>query len=86
MKTGRYVRYAENQELGRLHLDKPVDIPPSPGRLYDLQEDPHEERDLVREDPALRGEMLEKLIARIGENVQPQANKSRGAYRPLRSA
>ncbi|MBT4499999.1 MAG: sulfatase-like hydrolase/transferase [Gemmatimonadetes bacterium] len=76
---------SDRRKLGRLHLDKPVDIPPSPGRLYDLQEDPHEECDLVQDDPALRTEMLEKLIARINENVQPQVNKSRGAYRPLRS-
>ena len=64
--------------------NRPVDISPSPGRLFDLEEDPHEERDLVEKDPALLAEMLGKLLARTNENVQPQPMKSRGEYRPLR--
>ena len=75
------------RRLGRLHLDKPVNIPRSPCRLYDLQSDPHELNDLS-EDPASRTTliaMMEKLLARINENTQPQPFLSRGEYRPLRS-
>ena len=71
--------------LGRLHLDKPVTIPASPQRLYDLQEDPHELRDLAAE-PAHRAvlmEMMAKLLARINANTQPLPSLSRGEYRPL---
>ena len=76
---------SDTRRLGRLHLDKPVNIPPSPGRLYDLAEDPHETHDLSKGPAAapLLREMLEKLIARIAENIQTQPNKSRGEYRPL---
>ncbi|MBM3299784.1 MAG: hypothetical protein FJY85_07500, partial [Deltaproteobacteria bacterium] len=78
---------SDTRKLGRLHLDKPVTIPASPPRLYDLREDPHELRDLTR-NPAHRDllmTMLGKLLARINENTQPQPNKSRGEYRPVRS-
>ena len=77
----------DTRKLGRLHLDKPVNIAPSPGRLYDLQEDPHETVDLAQ-DPTHRDllhDMLQKLIVRINENVQPRPNLSRGEYRPLRA-
>lgn len=71
--------------LGRLHLDKPVTIRPSPPRLYDLREDPHELRNLA--DDAHHADLLRKLmaelLARIIENTQPQPNQSRGDYRPL---
>ena len=77
---------SDTRKLGRLHLDKPVTIPASPGRLYDLQEDPHELHNLIDEptaQPVVRW-MLEKLLARINENIQPQPNKSRGEYRPCK--
>jgi len=77
--------HADTRRLGRLHLDKPVDIAPSPARLYDLAEDPHETRDLAA-DPSRRellATMLQKLLARLNENLQPQPLKSRGEYRPL---
>ena len=77
----------DTRKLGRLHLDKPVNIGPSPGRLYDLQEDPHETVDLAQ-DPAHRDllhDMLQKLVVRMNENVQPRPNLSRGEYRPLRA-
>lgn len=78
---------SDTRKLGRLHLDKPVDIPPSPCRLYDLHEDPHECNDLAQ-DPACRDllrQMMEKLLIRINQNVQPRPNLSRGEYRPLRA-
>ena len=77
---------ADTRKLGRLHLDKPVAIPPSPPRLYDLQRDPHELCDLA-DDPAHHGlllEMLAKLLTRINENTQTQPFLDRGAYVPLR--
>jgi choline-sulfatase len=75
----------DDRQLGRLHLDKPVTIPASPGRLYDLTNDPHEERDLIAEPDAadIRTAMLAKLLARTNENTQPLPNLSRGEYRPL---
>ena len=76
---------SDTRKLGRLHLDKPVDIPPSPVRLYDLAEDPHELRDLAAERPDLLARMTEKLLVRISENTQARPNLSRGEYRPLRS-
>ncbi len=75
--------YSDTRELGRLHLDKPVNIAPSPSRLYDIANDPHELHDLVN-DPACADVcviMLEKLIQRINENTQANENKSRGEYR-----
>ena len=78
---------ADRRKLGRLHLDKPVDIPPSPIRLFGLAEDPHELCDLAG-DPAHRDalmEMIRKLLVRIAENTQARPNLSRGEYRPLRS-
>ena len=47
----------DRRQLGRLHLDKPVNVAPSPGALYDLRHDPHETRNLI-DDPqrALRAE------------------------------
>jgi len=91
LRDGRYKLMwgdpgSDTRKLGRLHLDKPVTVPPSPCRLYDLQEDPHELNDLSR-DPAsgpLLQAMLGKLLARINENTQTQPFKSRGEYRPLR--
>jgi arylsulfatase len=77
----------DERQLGRLHLDKPVNIPPSPARLYDLEADPTECVDLAR-DPAhgsLLREMMKKLLVRINENTQARPNKSRGEYRPLRT-
>ena len=75
----------DRRELGRLHLDKPVTVPASPGRLYDLDADPEELHDLVDapEAATLKTEMLAKLAARINQNTQPLPNLSRGEYRPL---
>lgn len=75
----------DTRKLGRLHLDKPVNVPPSPIRLYDLQQDPHELQDLS-DDLEHRGTrlmMVEKLLVRLNENTQTQPFKSRGQYRPL---
>jgi len=75
----------DRRQLGRLHLDKPVTIPPSPCRLYDLQNDPREEHDLAQ-DPAAREALMRMqsaLLARLNRNLQPQPCKSRGEYRPL---
>jgi len=77
---------SDTRQLGRLHLDKPVNIPPSPVRLYDLAEDPQELHDLAAECPGLLAQMTEKLLVRINENTQTQPNLSRGEYRPLRSS
>ena len=77
--------HADTRQLGRLHLDKPVNVPHSPARMYDLAEDPHETRNLAA-DPAHRellSTMLQKLLERINQNTQPQPLKSRGAYQPL---
>jgi arylsulfatase A-like enzyme len=77
---------SDTRKLGRLHLDKPVNIPPSPSRLYDLETDPHEVRDLSQ-DPAYRDllrEMMAKLLIRLNENTQTQPNKDRGEYHPVR--
>ena len=76
---------SDTRDLGRLHLDKPVDIPPSPVRLYDLEADPREERDLASSgaSPQLVADMKEKLLARISRNVQPRPFLDRGQYRPL---
>jgi arylsulfatase A-like enzyme len=74
----------DTRKLGRLHLDKPVDVPPSPGALYDLREDPHETRNVLDE-PAyrtVRSEMLERLLTRLNENTQARPFLSRGEYRP----
>jgi arylsulfatase A-like enzyme len=75
----------DTRRLGRLHLNKPVNIRPSPPRLYDLQTDPHELHDLV-DDPnhtAVMRDMLAKLATRMVQHVQPRSNKTRGPYRPL---
>jgi arylsulfatase A-like enzyme len=74
----------DRRQLGRLHLDKPVNVAPSPGALYDLRHDPHETRNLI-DDPehrALRAELLERLLVRLNENAQPRPFLSRGEYRP----
>jgi arylsulfatase len=76
---------SDTRKLGRLHLDKPVNIPPSPFRLYDLDTDPCELEDLGQ-DPAnhdLLLAMVEKLLIRLNQNSQTQPFKSRGVYRPL---
>ena len=72
------------RRLGRLHLDKPVNIPPSPAGLYDLERDPHEGRNLIDEPAArdVRMAMLERLLVRINENTQTQPFLDRGTYRP----
>ncbi|HEV2122327.1 MAG TPA: sulfatase-like hydrolase/transferase, partial [Chloroflexota bacterium] len=75
----------DKRKLGRLHLDKPVDVPPSPGAIFDLQEDPHETRNLI-ENRDLHLDLLEQLLARINENTETQPFLSRGEYRPLRPA
>lgn len=77
----------DTRRLGRLHLDKPVNIPPSPCRLYDLAEDPHEHNDLSVDGAHrdLLREMMQKLLVRLNENIQPRPNLSRGDYRPLRA-
>ena len=76
---------SDTRQLGRLHLDKPVNIPPSPTRLYDLKKEPHELNDLAQ-NVSYRDvlqNMMEKLIIRINRNIQPQPNKDRGEYHPL---
>ena len=77
---------SDDRELGRLHLDKPVNIPPSPARLFDLLEDPHETVDLAADENSkgLMAEMQGKLLVRLNENMQSRPNKSRGEYRPVR--
>ncbi|MCC7492706.1 MAG: sulfatase-like hydrolase/transferase [Fimbriimonadaceae bacterium] len=78
----------DQRRLGRLHLDKPVTIPASPGRLYDLVADPHETRNLLDEPAAagLAAEWQQRLLARFNENTQPRPSRSRGAYRPITAA
>ena len=75
----------DDRKLGRLHLDKPVNVPPSPPRLYDLANDPHELNDLANDPPSPK--IIESLVAKLGtrtlEHVVAQPNKSRGEYRPL---
>jgi len=73
---------SDKRSLGRLHLDKPVDIPPSPARLYDLQNDPHELEDLSSdpERQTLLMQMMGKLLSKINENTQPQPFLDRGEY------
>ncbi len=75
----------DRRSLGRLHLDRPVNVPPAPARLYDLQEDPEECRNLAT--PGQQADqvqpLLAKLLARINENIQTQPYLSRGTYRPL---
>ncbi len=76
---------SDQRKIGRLHLDKPVNVPPSPARLYDLKDDPHELRDLIA-DPGSQDvlrRMQEKLLIRLNENRQTQPNQDRGAYRPV---
>ncbi len=76
---------SDTRKLGRLHLDKPVNIAPSPCRLYDLQEDPHELNDLAQSEAhnyTLQN-MMEKLLIRLNQNTQPLSNKDRGEYQPL---
>ena len=75
----------DRRRQGRLHLDKPVTIAPSPRRLFDLKEDPNEQSDLAGAGAhaCLESDMLARLLARVNENLQPLPNKSRGEYRPL---
>jgi arylsulfatase len=75
------------RKLGRLHLDKPVNIPPSPPALYDLVADPHELQNLagLPEHRAALQAMQERLLTRLNENTQTRPNLSRGEYRPLRA-
>jgi len=79
---------SDTRSLGRLHLNKPVDIPPSPPRLYDLHQDPHELNDLANDashrDILMR--MMEKLLVRLNQNAQMQPFKSRGELRIVRSS
>lgn len=76
---------SDKRKLGRLHLDKPINIAPSPCRLYDLQEDPHELNDLAKSEShrGILQNMMEKMLIRLNQNAQPQPNKDRGEYRPL---
>jgi arylsulfatase A-like enzyme len=76
---------SDDRGLGRLHLDKPVNISPSPVKLYDLQNDPRELEDLSQNEQYkyLFQEMKEKLLLRIYENTQSLPSGSRGEYRPL---
>jgi choline-sulfatase len=76
---------SDTRRLGRLHLDKPVDIAPSPPRLYDLQQDPRELHNLAN-DPNAQvplAEMMAKLLTRLNQNTQTQPFLDRGRYRPL---
>lgn len=77
----------DTRKIGRLHLDKPVDIPPSPVGLYDLTADPQEAHNLagIEAHGGLLRTMMEKLLIRLNENTQTQPFLSRGEYRPLRS-
>lgn len=77
--------HRDTRRLGRLHLDKPVNIPPSPCALYDLQEDPRELHDLAGEEEHRETlqRMRDKLLRRQNLNMQTQPNKSRGEYRPV---
>lgn len=76
----------DTRKLGRLHLDKPVNVEPSPCRLYDMQEDPHECNDLASQESCkdLRRKMVEKLLVRANENTQTLPFLSRGEYKPVR--
>jgi arylsulfatase A-like enzyme len=73
----------DTRKLGRLHLDKPINIAPSPRRLYDMEADPHEINDLTG-DRELMATMMEKLLIRLNENTQPLPNLDRGEYKPVR--
>ena len=73
---------ADDRKLGRLHLDKPVALPPSPARLFDLEEDPTEAQDLATSEKDLLHQTMEKLLIRINLNTQTQAPKDRGSYEP----
>ncbi len=76
---------ADARKLGRLHLDKPVNIPPSQARLFDMEADPAEEHDLAP-DPShgARIESMAKILApRMGEGVKTLPFLDRGEYRPL---
>jgi arylsulfatase len=77
----------DTRKLGRLHLDKPVNIPPSPPALYDLLEDPHELHNLagLPEHRATLQRMQEQLLVRLNENTQARPNLSRGEYRPVQA-
>ena len=77
---------ADTRRLGRLHLDKPVNIDPSPRRLYDLLEDPHECNDLAAQPGhgQLLAEMTEKLLVRTNQNTQTLPFLDRGEYKPVR--
>jgi choline-sulfatase len=76
---------SDTRRLGRLHLHKPVNIPPSPARLYDLQRDPHELYNLAGDGDYqdVLANMMAKLLARLNENTQTQPFQDRGSYRPL---
>jgi len=70
---------SDKRKLGRLHLDKPVTIPGSPGRLYDLENDPHEAQNLADapELTSVRKELEEKLRAWQEKTQDPWAIKYR---------
>ena len=71
----------DTRQLGRLHVDKPVDIAPSPARLYDMESDPMELADLAGSESELLHAMMEKLLIRANQNVQARPYKDRGTYR-----
>ena len=76
---------ADTRPLGRLHLDKPVNIPPSPARLFDMEADPSEENDLAS-GPSHRSRlesMSDALRPCMGEGVETLPFLDRGEYRPL---
>ena len=75
----------DTRQLGRLHLEKPVTIAHSPCRLYDLEADPGELRDLAGDHASrpLLMRMMEGLMDRTNQNLQPLPLQSRGEYRPL---
>ena len=74
---------ADERKLGRLHLDKPVALHPSPMRLFDLQSDPAEKNNIAVSEKDLLHQMMEKLLVRINLNTQTQVPKDRGPYRPV---
>lgn len=73
---------ADDRKLGRLHLDKPVALPPSPTRLFELESDPAEKNNIAASEKDLLHQMMERLLIRINLNTQTQPLKDRGPYEP----
>jgi hypothetical protein len=76
---------SDTRKLGKLHLDRPVNISPSPIKLYDLKNDPMELDDLAgnKNSAELLQNLKEKLLLRIYRNTQSLENMNRGTYTPL---